>query len=280
MERARYIQIVVLAFLLAVAFWPILTSMFGSWFDDKAYMDHGLLVVPAAAYMVWTKWSELVRIPHSPSLWGVLLILLGALLATLGIAAHWLWVARMSFLISIVGSVAALYGLRMVRELAYPLCTLVFMVAPPTFIYEHVTLSLQLLASRVGEICLEALGYSVMREGNILELVGVKLSIAEACSGLRSLLSITFTCTLYNYFFVKGNSLRAFILAMAVPIAILGNVFRIVATGIASQYNKSLIQGEAHEIFGYVAIVVAGAGCIALHLTVLKIQKTWRSRHA
>src|SRR6185295_7060120 len=114
----------------------------------------------------------------------------------------------------------------------------------------------------------------------ILELVGAKLSIEEACSGLRSLLSITFVCTLYNYFFVNGNTLRAFILVMAVPIAILGNVFRIVATGVASQYNKELIHGEAHEIFGYIAIIAAGAGCVLLHITVLNIQKMWRSRHA
>ena len=277
---ARYLQSAVLAVLLGVAFWPILVSMFGSWLDDKAYMDHGLLVVPAAAYMVSAKWSKLVGIPRSPSAWGVLLLLLGALSATLGLAAHFIWVGRMAFLVSLVGLILAVYGFRMVRELVYPLCTLIFMVAPPSFVYERVTLSLQLLASRLGEVSLESLGYSVVREGNILELVGVKLSIEEACSGLRSLLSITFMCTLYNYFFVNGNRLRAFILVMAVPIAVLGNVFRIVATGVASQYNKELVHGEAHELFGYVSIVAAGAGCILLHVVVLNIQKVWRSRHA
>ncbi len=277
---ARYFQIAVLVVLLAVAFWPILKSMYGSWFDKTAYMDHGVLVIPAAAYMVWMKWDKLAKVPQSPSLWGVLLLLFGALSATLGIAAHWIWVGRMAFLVSVLGSITALFGLRMVRELTYPLCTLIFMVAPPTFVYERVTLSLQLLASRLGEMGLEALGYSVMREGNILEMVGAKLSIEEACSGLRSLLSITFMCTLYNYFFVNGNRLRAFILIMAVPIAILGNVFRIIATGVASQYNQELIHGEAHEMFGYVAIIVAGAGCVGLHLAVLNIQKVWRSRHA
>ena len=116
------------------------------------------------------------------------------------------------------------------------------MVAPPTFMFARLTLSLQLLASRLGEACLETLGYSVLREGNILELVGIKLSVEEACSGIRSLMAIIFMCVLYNYFFVEGRSMKALILVMAIPIAILGNAVRIVATGIASQYNPALVQ--------------------------------------
>jgi exosortase len=276
----RNIQVVVVGILLITAFWPILVSMYGSWFDEHAYMEHGILVIPAAAYMVWTNRSKLNQIPPQPSAWGVLLLLIGAMQAILGIAAHWTWVSRTAFLVSLVGSIMALHGLRMVRELAYPLCTLILMIAPPTFVYENLTLSLQLLASRLGEISLEALGYSVVREGNILELVGTKLSVEEACSGIRSLLSILFMCTLYDYFFVRGNLMRTMILVMAVPVAILGNAARILATGIASQYNRELIHGAAHETFGYVSVVIAGVGCIVLHLVMLRIQKAWRTYHA
>ncbi len=182
--------------------------------------------------------------------------------------------SRTALLVSLVGLIVAFFGFRMVRELVYPLCTLILMIAPPTFIFDWVTLSLQFLASRLGEIFLEVLGYSVMRDGNILELVGTKLSVEEACSGLRSLLSILFMCTLYNYFFVKGRLMRTLILVFGVPIAILGNAGRIVATGIASQYNRELIHGVAHETFGYISIVVAGVGCVLLHLLMLYIQKT------
>jgi exosortase len=168
----------------------------------------------------------------------------------------------------------------MARELAYPLCTLVLMIAPPTFVYERLTLDLQLIASRLGESGLEALGYSVMREGSILELVGTKLSVEEACSGLRSLLSILFMCVLYNYFFVHSKLMQTILLVWAVPIAILGNAGRIVATGIASQYKPEMIHGTAHDAFGYFSVVIAAIGCIVLHLTMLSIQKTWRAHHA
>jgi exosortase len=269
----------VLGVLLIIAFWPILISMYGSWFDTGAYMEHGILVVPAAAYMAWDKREILGRIPRQPSAAGLLLLGWGALQAMLGIAAQWVWVGRMAFLISLVGFIAAVFGWRTVRELKYPLCTLILMVAPPTFIFERLTLSLQVLASRLGEVCLEALGYSVLREGNILEMVGIKLSVEEACSGIRSLLAIFFMCVLYNYFFVQGWAMKAVLLAMAIPVAILGNAVRIVATGVASQYNPALVGGAAHEAFGYISVVAAALGVIALHLMLQSIAKTWRARH-
>jgi exosortase len=264
---------------LIVAFWPILTSMYGSWFDERAYMEHGILVVPAAAYMAWAKKDKLKKIPRQPSVWGLVLVTWGALQAMFGIAAQWVWVARMAFLVSLVGCILAVFGGRMVRELVYPLCTLLLMVSPPTFIFERLTLSLQLLASRLGESSLEALGYSVLRQGNVLEMVGIKLSVEEACSGIRSLVAIIFMCVLYNYFFVEGRAMKALILLVATPIAILGNAVRIIATGIASQYNPALVQGAAHEAFGYISVVAAAAGCIAFHLIASSFVKGWRHRH-
>ena len=165
----------------------------------------------------------------------------------------------------------------MLCALTYPLCTLILMIAPPTFVFERLTLSLQLLASSLGATCLDALGYSVLREGNILEMVGIKLSVEEACSGIRSLLAIIFMCVLYNYFFVSGRSMKAWILAMAIPIAILGNAGRIVASGIAGQYNHAWVSGATHEAFGYVSVLIAALGCIGLHQGMLYLQKLWRS---
>jgi exosortase len=274
-----WIGALVMGCLLLLAFWPILASMYGSWFDERAYMEHGVLVIPAAAYMVWSKKDRLKTIPRQPSGWGVFLLTWGALQSVLGIAAQWVWVARMAFLVSLVGWILAVFGWRMIKELVYPLCTLILMVAPPTFIFERLTLSLQLLASRLGESALEALGYSVLRDGNVLEMVGIKLSVEEACSGIRSLLAIIFMCVLYNYFFVNGRVMRAVILVMATPIAILGNAVRIIATGIASQYNPALVSGAAHEAFGYVSVAAAALGCVAFHLTANFAVKGWQHRH-
>ena len=273
------IRIIVLGAVLVAAFWPILAGIYGSWFDERSYMEHGILVIPAAAYMAWAKRDKLAAIVPQPSRWGIVLLAWGALQALLGAVGQWVWVSRMAFLVSFVGSIALVYGFRMIRELTYPLCTLILMIAPPDFIFQALTLRLQLLASRLGAAALEALGYSVLREGNILEMVGIKLSVEEACSGIRSLVAIVFMCVLYNYFFVEKKSMRIWILALAVPIAILGNAIRIVATGIAGQYNHDWVGGATHEAFGYVSVIVAALGCIAVHMGLVRFEKMREARH-
>jgi exosortase len=279
-HKVSGVQAVALGALLVAAFWPALVGMYGSWFDDRSYMEHGILVIPAAAYMAWAKRDKLAAIAPQPSLWGVALLAWGALQAVLGALGQWVWVARTAFLVSFVGCIALVYGLQMIKELFYPLCTLILMITPPAFVFERVTLSLQLLASRLGAACLEALGYSVLREGNILEMVGIKLSVEEACSGIRSLVAILFMCVLYNYFFVEKKSMRIWILAFSIPIAILGNAVRIVATGVAGQYNHAWVSGATHEAFGYVSVVVAAIGCIGVHLALVRLDKMREGHHA
>jgi exosortase len=274
------IQALALGAMLVVAFWPVLAGIYGSWFDDRAYMEHGILVVPAAAYMAWAKRDKLAAISPDPSRWwGVGLVAWGALQALLGTLGQWAWASRMAFLISFVGCIVLVYGFRMLKELTYPLCTLLLMIAPPNFVFERLTLQLQLLASRLGAAALEALGYSVLREGNVLEMVGIKLSVEEACSGIRSLVAIVFMCVLYNYFFVEKKSMRVWILLLAIPIAILGNAVRIIATGVAGQYNHAWVSGATHEAFGYVSVLVAAAGCIGVHMALLRFEKIREARH-
>jgi exosortase len=279
-HKVSRVQAIALGALLIAAFWPVLLSIYGSWFDERSYMEHGILVIPAAAYMAWAKRDKLATVVPQPSLaWGVGLLAWGALQAVFGTLGQWVWVSRTAFLISLVGAIALVYGLRMIKELTYPLCTLVLMIAPPNFVFERLTLQLQLLASRLGAAALEALGYSVLREGNILEMVGIKLSVEEACSGIRSLVAILFMCVLYNYFFVDKKSMRIWILLFAIPIAILGNAVRIVATGVAGQYNQAWVSGATHEAFGYVSVVVAAAGCIGVHMALLRLDKMREARH-
>ena len=181
----------------------------------------------------------------------------GALQALLGALGQWVFVSRTAFLISFVGAIALVYGVKMLKELVYPLCTLVLMIAPPNFVFENLTLRLQLLASRLGADALEALGYSVLREGNILEMVGIKLSVEEACSGIRSLLSLSFLALVYGYFFEKKIWLRVVLFVATVPIAMLANACRVTVTGILADYNPEYAHGLMHSASGMVIFMVA-----------------------
>ena len=279
-RNTKLVQLAILGALFLIAFWPILVRMYDSWFDERSYMEHGILVIPAVAYMIWSDRQRLSGIRQQPSRWGILFLVWGILQAVVGMLIQWAFVERTALLVSIVGLVLIVFGVQMLRALTYPICTLMLMITPPVMIYDRLTLSLQLLASRIGEAVLEAFGYSVLREGNILELVGVKLSVEEACSGIRSLFSIIFMCTLYNFFFVRGRLTKTVILVMAVPIAILSNAGRIVATGMASQYNRALIEGVSHETFGYVSVALAAIGCLGVHSLTVWLYSSWRVRHA
>jgi exosortase len=251
--------------LLVAAFLHTLAGVAGSWFDDAINMEHGIFVPFAAAYMVWMKQDELKQLKLSPSRWGVVAVLAAALLSLLSIAAQWVWVSRVTFLAGLVGCIWAICGFQFVRRLIYPLSTLLLMIAPPSFINERVTLQLQLLASRLGEVSLEALGFSVLREGNILEMVGEKLAVAEACSGIRSLMALIFLAVVYNFFFVPEKRIRPILLASVIPIAILCNAGRIVATGVVGQYNRELAHGMLHATFGYFGLALGAVLLFGLH---------------
>src|SRR5579871_1473340 len=115
LASSGWLQPLVLTGLMFLAFWPILSSIYQSWFYEYAYMEHGILVVPAALYMAWTLRDKLRVIPRQPSAWGILVMAWGALQALLGLAAHWVWFSRIAMLIALVGILAVSFGWRMVR---------------------------------------------------------------------------------------------------------------------------------------------------------------------
>jgi exosortase len=207
-----------------------------------------------------------------PSRWGIAIVAGAGALSILSALTQWTWVSRMTFLISFVGCIIALYGFRIVRELAYPIFTLVLMIAPPTFVIERITIELQQLASRLGEISLEFFGFSVLREGNVLEMVGEKLAVAEACSGIKSLMALLFLAAVYNYFFVSRKAVRAIIFGAVVPVAVLCNAGRILATGVVGQYNRELAHGMLHATFGYISLGLGATLLILLHRLLVRIR--------
>jgi exosortase len=140
------------------------------------------------------------------------------------------------------------------------------MIPLPTVIYNQITFPLQLFASSVAERSLEVLNIPVLRDGNILELASQKLSVAEACSGIRSLLSLSFLSLVYAYFFDRKVWMRWVLLIATVPIAIIANSARVTLTGVFSEIDPSLAEGFFHEAEGWVIFVVALVMMVMVHL--------------
>ena len=181
-----------------------------------------------------------------------------------------LFLARTSFVISIVGAVLLLGGTRYLHTFAFPIFLLFFMVPIPAVIYNQLTFPLQLIASSAAERAIDLLQIPVIREGNVLILPQQTLNVVEACSGIRSLLTLTFLSLVYGYFFEKRTWVRVALFCSTIPIAITANAGRVTITGVVSQFNPELAEGWFHEAQGWVIFMIALAILVAFHQTLVR----------
>ena len=256
--------------LLVAVFFPILRALVDQWMTDED-VSHGFFVPFVALYIVWQRRDKILALEYKPAWWGLAVMAWGALQAYLGTLAAELFLQRTSFLISLVGLLLVVGGVALVRQLIFPLLLLPFMIPIPSVIYNQLTFPLQLFASRVAEFVLGVVGIPVLRDGNILELASQKLSVAEACSGIRSLLSLTFLSLVYAYFFDGRVWMRWVLFFLTIPIAIVANAGRVTITGMLSEVNPELARGFFHELEGWVIFMIALVLLLATHSLISRL---------
>lgn len=259
------------AALLIACYAPLLAGLARQWYTDQD-MSHGFFVLPVVAYIVWRRRADLAAIAPVPNWWGLAIAAFGAVSMVIGTLAAQIFIARTAFLVSLIGGVLFLEGTRRLRMLAFPLLLLVFLFPIPAIVYAHITLPLQIFASATAEMVLNMIGIPVLRDGNILELPHETLSVVEACSGIRSLLSLSFLALIYAYFFDGKVWMRWVLLAATIPIAIAANAARITLMGILSEYSAGLAHGAFHLFEGWVLFVVALALLVSIHQVARRFQ--------
>ncbi|MBV9267383.1 MAG: exosortase/archaeosortase family protein [Acidobacteriaceae bacterium] len=250
--------------LLFLCYAPILFRMAKQWANDEN-MGHGFFVPIVAGYIAWKRRDLLVATPRNPSMWGLVIVVWAALQALVATLGAEIFTARLAFVMSLFGVVLFIGGKQWLKILLFPLLLLLFMIPIPQILYARLTLSLQMLASELGEILISAMGIPVIRTGNLLQLPSQTLDIAEACSGIRSLLSLGFLSLVYAYFTDNRAWMRVALLIATVPIAIFANGIRVATTGWLSEIDLKLAQGTYHEMEGYLVFVVALLALIATH---------------
>src|ERR1035441_540963 len=243
---------------------PVLGALVRQWSSDPD-MGHGFFVPVIAGYIVWQKRNELLAIEPQPNWWGLAVVIVGGVQLMIGTLGVELFLARTSFVIVLIGAIWLRGGDLMLKKLAFPLFLLFFMVPIDAVIYNQITFPLQLLASRLADGALTLMSVPVLREGNILELPNQRLSVVEACSGIRSLLSLPFLSLVYGYFFEKKTWIRVVLFLSTVPIAIVANSSRVTITGILTQVKPDAAEGFFHEAEGWVIFMVALGILILFH---------------
>ena len=274
--------------LLALVFlyWTMLLKLGRDWWNDENY-SHGLLIPFVIAYILWTQRERVTRYVSRPNaLWGSMGIMLGLFGLWAGTAGAELFVQRTSLVVMLAGIVVYFGGLTLLRLALVPLSLIMLAIPIPAIVLNKIAFPLQLLASRCAVSAIAAFNIPVLRQGNVIELMPLgatqpkRLEVVEACSGIRSLMTLVTLAVVFAYFTYprEGNSdphgggdgpgarpLKSFavwrsivIVLSAVPIAILTNVLRVSGTGVLARfYGSKVADGFFHSFSGWVMYVVA-----------------------
>lgn len=254
--------------LLAALYWPIVGEMVWDWWDDPNY-SHGFLVPFFSGYLIWQKRSELAALAPQPS-WFGLIVLAGGLLALIvGDFAAEYFTIRSSLIIVLVGLVLFHFGFAVLKMISFPLAFLFFMVPLPAILFNAIALPLQSLAAQNAAWALDLLGIPVLLDGNVIHLSHISLGVTEACSGIRSLISLLALAVAWVCLTPQGFWAALFFVAAVVPITIAANAVRVVATGLTGQwFGVAYAQGFFHTFSGWLIFVFAVLCLAALHAAV------------
>ncbi len=268
----------ILGSLLMAVYWKILRALAMQWWDDANY-SHGFLVPIFAGYLVWQKRSVLRALPRSPSLAGLPVILAGIGMLFLGDVGAENFLMRSSLIVTVAGLILFHLGSYTFRALLFPLAFLLLMVPLPAVIFYAVTFPLQRLAAEQAAWTLDALGVPVLLDSNIIHLANLSLGVTEACSGIRSLISLFAGAMAWAYVLLPaGWGSMVLFVAATVPITIFANAARVVLTGLIGQsFGVEYASGFFHEFAGWVIYVFAFGCLLALHAVIRFVSRRWGS---
>ncbi len=255
-----------------------LASLVADWAGSAEY-SHGLIVAPAALLLAWHRRRALMAEPARPAWSGILVVAVGLLLYLAGALGAERFLLRTSVIVVLAGGVLFACGPRHLRHLAAPLLLLALAIPLPAVVLTQMTMPLQLLASRIGAALLDAGGAVVLREGNLLVLPHVTLEVADACSGLRSLVSLVALAALYAAVRRFRPAVAAATVASAVPCALAMNGVRLAATAVlAGVLGTRATTGILHETAGTLTFAAAVTMVVFIGAGLARATRRTRAR--
>ena len=257
---------------------PVIVGLVDQWYHDDNY-SHGFIVPFLSVYLIWQRREVLQAISTQPS-WFGLVVVLGTLgLLFLGRLGAELFLTRVALLGTIIGLLLYFAGGKMLRALAFPLAFLLLMVPLPAIIFTQIVFPLQLLASQFATISLEVINVvPILREGNLLVLPNYTIEVVEACSGIRSLMTLLTLALGYGYMVETSVVVRGFLAVAMVPIAVVSNGFRVVGSALVTHYwGPEVAEGFLHSFAGWVIFLVSTLMLLLAHSVVVWVRQ-WAGR--
>lgn len=260
---ARFLQIGAITLLVCMLFGSALIDMAKDWWSEPA-LSQGMLLPPLALFVAWIERQRILTYPAIPDYRGILLTALACCLFALGRLGSEFFLMRFAFVILVAALIWTFWGSKRLRALGFPLLLLAVMVPLPAIVYNSIAAPLQLFASDVASQIAQLAGVSVFRDGNIIQLAGVSLGVAEACSGLNSLSALIVGSLLLGYLVCARKLSRILLVIAAVPLAIGVNVLRVAGTALLADYNQAFAMGFYHAFSGWLVFVAGIVGLYAI----------------
>lgn len=243
---------------------PVVAGLVRQWYDDPS-TAYGAWLVAAAAFVVKRRWKMLKSTAVRPYDPGFLLLGLALAVYAVAVLAGDLFLLRLSMPLCVAACVLCLLGLTHGRLLFAPIGLLLLAIPLPKTVVAHVTLPLQLFASQLAASTLDVLGIPVSRAGNLLALPDITLEIAQACSGLQSVVSLVSVAAICAAVVPLTLRRGLFLIVLAVPVAIVGNGLRIATTAVlATWIGERAVHGAIHEATGNIAFLLMCAAILGL----------------
>ncbi|MGH9601613.1 MAG: exosortase A [Terriglobales bacterium] len=243
--------------LIAWLYAGVIPHLVSDWWNNPDF-SHGFLVPLFSLFLVWQDRKRLSELPLRPSWWG-LAVMAGAMMQLIvGTLGAEFFLSRSSLILLVAGMVIFFLGWGYFRALLFPLGFLFLMIPIPAILFNQITIPLQFLASTMASSLVAEVGVPVLRQGNIIQLPGMTLEVAEACSGIRSLMSLTTVAVIYAYFLETKLLPRVLLSVSAVPIAVIANGLRVTGTALLAFYwDKEAAEGFFHNFSGWLIFVLS-----------------------
>jgi len=247
--------------------------MVQQWSSDPDY-SHGFLIPLFSGLVLWRERQRWPRSEMQFSSLGLPVMAGAVVLFFLGSLGAELFITRFSMLVLLVGMILFLAGWKVLRAIAFPVGYLILMIPLPAILYNQITFPLQLIASRLAAFWLELVQVPVLRDGNVLRLSNYSLEVVEACSGIRSLLSLISLAIAYGYLMEPRRCVRYVLVMLMVPCAIVSNAVRIMGAAVmAHRFGPNAADGFLHMFSGWVIFVTALILMFAFHWILRHIRK-------
>ena len=263
--------------LIFLAFLPLSPTLISTWLYHSNN-PHGILVPFISTFLIWQKRNQLRQAPISNSNLGIFILTSTMVLYILSYAGAVAVASRAMIVFSLIGLILFTLGKGIFLTIKFPLFYLLFMIPVPDSIYGLAAFPLQLLATRVSAFIIHALSIAAYREGNMLFFAQTQLEVAEACSGLRSMMAFIMLSFLFAYIMDKNWNKRILLVLSAIPLAFFANIVRVTGTGILAHfYGDQVARGFLHEFSG---LAVFAFGFILLSLEYLLLNKVRKKRES